>query len=91
MQTKRENVLTLLKNRTENYSDRVAVVCGSNDSLTYKQLGETAERIAVGLKNRCIGKNDVVAFCLPRGIGIIKAIFGIIRAGSAILPIDITA
>lgn len=74
----------------KNYSDRVAVVCGSNDSLTYKQLGETAERIAVGLKNKGIGKNDVVAFCLPRGIGIIKAIFGIIRAGSAILPIDIT-
>ena len=76
-------------NAVEKYSDRAAVVCGETDALTYRQLGEAAARIAAGLKKRGIGRGDIAAFCLPRGIGVIKAIFGIIRAGAAVLPVDI--
>ncbi|MCC8068438.1 MAG: amino acid adenylation domain-containing protein [Ruminococcus sp.] len=80
----------MFANAVTQYSDKVAVVCGDSDCLTYKELGEVADKISAGLKKLGIGRGNIVAFGLKRGIGIVKAIFGIIRAGAAILPTDIT-
>lgn len=71
------------------YSDRTALVC-AEDTRTYAELGRDATKVAAGLYAKGIRKGDVVAFCLPRSIGTIQAIFGILCSGAAVLPMDIT-
>ena len=49
MQTKKENVLTLLKNRTENYSDRVALGMKNQygwKEFTYSGVGLLSRKLA---------------------------------------------
>ena len=60
------------------------------ESITYKELNTRANQLAIGLRNLGVGKNDVVAIHLDRNIEAIIAILGILKAGAAYLPIDLS-
>ncbi|MCB9644408.1 MAG: amino acid adenylation domain-containing protein [Myxococcales bacterium] len=57
--------------------------------LTYRQLNDKADRLAVLLRARGIGANQVVGLYLPRSIELYIAMLGILKAGGAYLPIDV--
>jgi amino acid adenylation domain-containing protein len=56
--------------------------------LDYAGLDARANRLARHLARRGIGRNDVVALLLPRGIDLIVAMLGILKAGAAYMPLD---
>jgi amino acid adenylation domain-containing protein len=75
--------------------DRVAArvpdagaVSAGDTRLSYRELRLRAERIAAALALRGAGPEQVVAVCLPRGIGWVVALLGVVKAGGAYLAVD---
>lgn len=75
--------------------DRLAEVPGTRDAvidgdrvLTFRQLRAGAGHIAHELAGRGIGREKVVALCLPRGADLILGLIGTLTAGGAYLPVD---
>lgn len=80
-------ILDLFKQSVEKYPTRIAVK-SRNTSLTYEELDRRTNRIAQALKKKGIGREDVVAFMLPRTENLLCALYGILKSGAAFLPID---
>lgn len=59
-----------------------------DDSLTYAELNDKANRVATYLKAELGGKNATVALYFERSINQIVAMLGILKAGCAYLPLD---
>jgi mycobactin peptide synthetase MbtF len=59
-------------------------------TLTYRELRDRAARLAAELVAHGIGPEGVVAVCLPRGPEAIVAVLGILAAGAAYVPVDIS-
>jgi len=57
-------------------------------TVTYGELDERANRLAHALRARGIGRDDLVAICLPRGADMLTAILGVLKSGGAYLPLD---
>ncbi|WP_051124611.1 non-ribosomal peptide synthetase [Amycolatopsis benzoatilytica] len=69
------------------HSGRIAVRCG-DESLTYAELHERANRLARVLVDRGVGPENLVAVALPRTVGTVVALLAVLKAGGAYLPVD---
>jgi len=67
-------------------TDAVAVLHGERH-LTYGQLAEQARRCAGALVARGVQPGDTVAISIPKGIGQIIAVLGILYAGAVYVPV----
>ncbi|BBZ18086.1 non-ribosomal peptide synthetase [Mycolicibacterium gadium] len=67
--------------------EAVALVCGEL-LLTYRQLDETANRLAHLLVGLGAGPGKSVALLIPRSAEAIVAILAVLKTGAAYLPID---
>ncbi|MCP5052329.1 MAG: amino acid adenylation domain-containing protein, partial [bacterium] len=61
---------------------------GFSSSLTYKELGQTANRLAFQLKEYGVGPGTIVAIMVERSIRMVIGIMAILKAGGAYLPIE---
>lgn len=77
----------LVECRAALIADAVAVRFGEQ-TLTYAQLNEHANRMARMLLARGIESGSRVALCLPRSIDLIVATLAVLKAGCAYVPID---
>lgn len=66
----------------------VAVEDEHGRTSSYLDMSHAADRLAARLSRWGIGRGDRVAVCLPKSIEAVAAIHGILRAGSAYVPID---
>jgi len=63
-------------------------VSWSSGSLTYAELEDAANRVAAGLVLRGVSAETPVAIALPRGPEYVVAMFGVLKAGGVIVPLD---
>ena len=64
-----------------------AVVSGRTQ-LTYRQLNQSANKLAHQLAGMGVGPETVVGVCLERGVETIRCLLAILKAGGAYLPLD---
>ncbi|MEV6943131.1 amino acid adenylation domain-containing protein [Streptomyces sp. NPDC051172] len=67
--------------------DTIAVEDGTR-SLTYRQLDDSAHRLARVLVSHGAGPGQIVAFSLPRSVDLAVGVLAVLKAGAAYLPLD---
>ncbi|MFC9362814.1 amino acid adenylation domain-containing protein, partial [Rhodococcus sp. NPDC057014] len=67
--------------------DTTAVVCG-DDTLTFADLGARTARLARLLIDAGVGPESKVGLALPRTTDMVVAVFAVISAGGAYVPMD---
>jgi amino acid adenylation domain-containing protein len=77
----------LFQSQAAKTPDRVAVVF-QDQSLTYRELNERANRFAHLLMERGVRPETFVGICLKRSLEMVIGMLGIVKAGAAYLPLD---
>ena len=78
-----------LRRGAERHGDRQAVVTPGG-TLDYAELDAAADRAATALREQGVGPGDRVALVLPNGLEMVVAVFGVLRACAAIVPLNPT-
>ncbi|GAB7051366.1 hypothetical protein JCM9534A_64920 [Catenuloplanes indicus JCM 9534] len=66
----------------------IALLPDGGVPVTYAELSRSAAALARALRNRGVAPGDVVGVRIPRGPELVIALWGVLRAGAAYLPID---
>ena len=77
------SALERLQQYVRQVPDRDAVICEPEERLTFKELWDLSGRIYAWLKENGMGAEDVVMYCLPRGVFLYACMVGTMRAGAA--------
>jgi amino acid adenylation domain-containing protein len=80
-----------LERSARRFGDRVAVVDPDGSSLTYGQLNDRADRISGFLLARGLQPGDRVGLVQPKSATGVCAIFGVLKARCAYVPVDSSA
>ena len=67
--------------------EAVAVVSGQEE-LSYAELNERANQLAHYLKAAGVQEEECIGVCLGRGVEMIIALLGVLKAGAAYVPLD---
>ncbi|HKV10170.1 MAG TPA: amino acid adenylation domain-containing protein, partial [Thermoanaerobaculia bacterium] len=70
-------------------SERPAVICGE-EQISFGELAARSERLAAHLRALGVGPDVLVALFLERSIDLVMALFAVLKAGGAYLPLDIS-
>jgi len=93
MESKKQSILTLLKNRTDNYSDRVALGMKNQygwKELTYSGVGLLSRKLASYLINEVkVEKGERVAILSESKPEFGACVFASILAGTITVPLDV--
>ncbi|MFU8852182.1 non-ribosomal peptide synthetase [Micromonospora sp. SL1-18] len=73
--------------RATGQPDAPAVVT-AHRSLTYGELEATSRAVALWLRERDVGRGDVVPVVMAKGWEQVVAVLGVLRAGAAYCPVD---
>ena len=77
----------LLDEQTAKTPDNIAVTSGEK-AITYCELKDRSDRLASRLKELGVGRDCVVGLAFYRSIEMVVAVWGVMKAGGAYLPID---
>ncbi len=69
---------------------RAAVVCG-DARVTYGDLDAGANLLAGFLRRSGVGQDSIVGVLLPRSAAYLEAFLGVMKAGGAVLPLDLAS
>ncbi|MFI6870242.1 amino acid adenylation domain-containing protein [Nocardia sp. NPDC050406] len=84
------NVVELFARQVETNPDASALSTAT-EQFTYRELRDAAARLAAELTAHGVGPETVVALAMPRSARSIVAILGVLYAGGAYVPVDVTA
>jgi len=84
------HLATYLESSAERHAARPAVVDPAGRAITYEALNAVADRIASFLIARGISPGQRVGIFMPKSIETVAAMFGILKAGAAYVPVDPT-
>ncbi|MFD8146637.1 amino acid adenylation domain-containing protein [Streptomyces sp. NPDC059708] len=67
--------------------DRTALI-GEDETLTYAEFNRRANRLAHWLIERGAGPERLIAVKVPRSVDLMVAIYAVVKAGAAYVPVD---
>ncbi len=71
------------------YPDKPAVI-SEHGTLTWSEIDRGSNCVANGLRELGIGKNDCVALFMTNCVEYVEIMFGILKAGAVIVPLNLT-
>lgn len=81
-------VAEMLRDRAAIEPDAVALVMGT-DRVTFRDLERRVNVMSRMLIDRGVGPESVVGLALPRSVDMVVALFAVLRAGGAYLPLEL--
>ncbi|WP_191488784.1 amino acid adenylation domain-containing protein [Pseudomonas sp. FEN] len=85
----RHNLSTLLLESFARHGEQIAISF-EQTRLSYRQLANASAQLVSWLRQHGIGQGDRVAIMMPRSPDLIVALLGVIQAGAAYVPIDLS-
>ncbi|WP_039074100.1 non-ribosomal peptide synthetase [Bacillus sp. MSP13] len=82
-----ETIHAMFEAQAEKTPDAYAVI-DQACSLTYRELNNSANRLARQLRMKGVARQEPVAIMMERSAAFITGVLGILKAGGAIVPID---
>ncbi len=79
----------LFEQQVERAPQAVAL-CFGDQSLTYQELNQQANRLAHYLQRLGVGPDTLVGICIECSLDMVIALLGILKAGGAYVPLDPT-
>ncbi|WP_265566997.1 non-ribosomal peptide synthetase [Streptomyces hygroscopicus] len=64
-----------------------AVSC-QGELASFAELNSRADRLVRRLAARGVGPGSVIGVCLPRGLGLVTVLLGVLKAGAVYVPLD---
>lgn len=80
----------LLSESAIKFPAKPAVIDGDK-SISYQELDELSNKVAVSLKNQGVGPRDLVGLYMQKNLISVVAIHGILKAGAGYVPVDTNA
>ena len=68
--------------------EREAVVVLDGPRVSYRELWDSAARVAGGLRSAGVGRGDRVAICRANGLDWVLAFFGTLMVGGVVVPVN---
>ncbi|MBP3412049.1 MAG: amino acid adenylation domain-containing protein, partial [Oscillospiraceae bacterium] len=84
---KEQSIPDLFAQQVAQHRDQVAVVF-EGQTVTYGELDERSGQLAFELHQMGIGHGDFVAICVRRGVEMLTALYAVLKAGAAYVPLD---
>ncbi|MCM3291598.1 amino acid adenylation domain-containing protein [Paenibacillus sp. MER 180] len=84
---KEHTIHGLFEQQAENYPDSIALTF-KEQQMTYKELNDTANRIARQLQQNHIKRGSYVGLCVNRSIEMIVGMLAVLKCGAAYVPLD---
>jgi len=88
MTTHCQHLCNYLEASASRYPERLAAVDADGGSLTYQELNDRASRIAGFLVEQGVRAGDRVGLVLPKTTDSLAAVFGVMKARAAYVPLD---
>jgi amino acid adenylation domain-containing protein len=85
------NLPEYLEASAARWPDRPAVVDPGGWSITFAELNRRADALAAFLSAKGVRQGDRVGIVVPKSVASVVALFGIMKAGAAYVPVDFTA
>ncbi|MGW8959227.1 amino acid adenylation domain-containing protein [Paenibacillus sp. NPDC055715] len=82
-----QTIQKLFEEQAERTPDHIAVALG-HQSLTYRELNETANRLAHTLRDAGVKSDEPVGILTERSLDMITGTLAILKAGGAYVPVD---
>jgi amino acid adenylation domain-containing protein len=79
----------LFREQAARTPDAVAVSDG-DERMTYRELDALSDRFAGHLRSRGVRDEELVAVCMSRSARMVVALLGILKAGAAYVPLDLS-
>ncbi len=73
--------------QVERTPEATAVVFGDK-RLSYRELNQRANQVALSLRKSGVGPETLVAICVERSLDMMVGLLGILKAGGAYVPLD---
>jgi amino acid adenylation domain-containing protein len=81
------NLMTLFEDAVDKNPDNIALMMGTQ-SMTYADLEHKANQLAAWLRRQDVGPDQVIPVIMDRSPEMLIALYGILKAGAAYLPLD---
>jgi amino acid adenylation domain-containing protein len=82
------SLAVLLSRSAARFPEHVAVVDPARAAITYRDLDARAEQLCAQLCEAGVGPGDRVGIYAPKSPGSVIAIFAVLKAGAAYVPVD---
>lgn len=86
---KDKTIIDLFKEAAARYPSKTAIVDG-DVRLSYSQLDRMSDSLAAALAQKGVGREKIVAIFAERSRLFVAAMLGVMKAGGAYLPIDVS-
>jgi amino acid adenylation domain-containing protein len=85
------SLVDFLETSAAAHPDRIALVDPRGVQLAYHELNHQSDCFAAFLTASGVSRGDRVGVALPKGAAAVVALFGILKAGAAYVPVDFSA
>ena len=83
-------VISLFEEQIEKRGDAIAIE-SEGEAISYVELNERANRLAHYLSREGVGAETLLGICMERGVDMMVAVLGVLKAGAAYVPLDPTS